>query len=191
MKKTHKTDKTMVTTRSCYQWKLVVNSLLWQRRLSDCYLMTITSSHPSKIAVKYQQKLHEYYLMDNHAREVHVTRSTHDRKRMWQEMHQRNTNWSSEEGNPKHKQAQESSRSQLSEPITTNISKKQPIKHLERRSVNKTHSECSAINTDAFGQKVGRFNKTLCRITKGLRQLTLSVVLSRTTTAFEKVACPG
>jgi len=38
--------------------------------------------------------------MHNHKQEVHVTRSTHDRKRMWQEMRQRNTNWSSEEGNP-------------------------------------------------------------------------------------------
>jgi len=38
--------------------------------------------------------------MDNHDQEVHVTRSTHDRKRMWQEMRQRNTNRSSEEGNP-------------------------------------------------------------------------------------------
>jgi len=37
--------------------------------------------------------------MDNHAQEVHVTRSTHDRKRMWQKMRQRNMNWSSEEGN--------------------------------------------------------------------------------------------
>ena len=38
--------------------------------------------------------------MDNHAQEVHMARSTHDRKRMWQEMRQRNTNWSSEEENP-------------------------------------------------------------------------------------------
>jgi len=38
--------------------------------------------------------------MDNHDQEVHVTRDTYDRKRMWQEMRQRNTNWSSEEGNP-------------------------------------------------------------------------------------------
>jgi len=38
--------------------------------------------------------------MDSHAQEVHVTRSTHDRKGMWQEMCQRNTNWSSEEVNP-------------------------------------------------------------------------------------------
>jgi len=30
--------------------------------------------------------------MHNHEQEVHVTRSTHNRKRMWQEMRQRNTN---------------------------------------------------------------------------------------------------
>ena len=38
--------------------------------------------------------------MDNHVQEVHVTRGTYDRKCMWQEMRQRNTNWSSEEENP-------------------------------------------------------------------------------------------
>jgi len=32
---------------------------------------------------------------------------------------------------------------------------------LERRGANKTHKECPAINTAAFGQKVGLFNKTL------------------------------
>ena len=45
----------------------------------------ITSSHPSEITVKYQQKAHDGYLMDNH-----------DRKCMWQEMRQWNMNWSSE-----------------------------------------------------------------------------------------------
>jgi len=32
--------------------------------------------------------------------EVHVTKSTYARKRMWQEVRQRNTTWSSEEGDP-------------------------------------------------------------------------------------------
>ena len=92
--------KTTVTTRSLNQWKLVVNPLPGQQRLADCYPRSITPSHPNKIAVKYQQKSHEYYLMDNHVQEVHVTRGTYDRKCMWQEMRQRNTNWSSEEENP-------------------------------------------------------------------------------------------
>ena len=51
-------------------------------RTQDCYLRTITSCHPSKIAAKYQQKSYEYYLRDNHVQEVDVTRSTHDRKRI-------------------------------------------------------------------------------------------------------------
>ena len=38
--------------------------------------------------------------MRNHEQHVHVTRNTYDRKGMWQEMRQRNTNWSSEEENP-------------------------------------------------------------------------------------------
>ena len=50
--------------------------------------------------MKYQQKSHEYYLMDNNDQEVHVTRSTYDMKGIWQEMCQRNKNWSSEEENP-------------------------------------------------------------------------------------------
>jgi len=38
--------------------------------------------------------------MDNHDQEVHVTSSTYDRKCVWQEVRQSNTNWSSEEENP-------------------------------------------------------------------------------------------
>jgi len=37
--------------------------------------------------------------MDNHVQEVHMTKSTYDRKRMWQDVRQRNTNWSSTEEN--------------------------------------------------------------------------------------------
>jgi len=80
--------------------KISVNSLPGQQKLTDCYSRTTTPSHPRKIAVKYQQKSHEYYLMDNHDQEVHLTRSTYDRKCMWQEVRQRNTDWSSEEENP-------------------------------------------------------------------------------------------
>ena len=92
--------KTTVTTRSVNQWKLVVNPLPGQQRLADYYPRTITPIHLNKIAVKCQQKSHEYYLMDNHDQEVHVTKSSYDRKCMWQEMRQRSTNWSSEEENP-------------------------------------------------------------------------------------------
>jgi len=38
----------------------------------------------------------DYHIMDNHDQDVHVTKSTCDRKRMWQEVGQRNTTWSSE-----------------------------------------------------------------------------------------------
>jgi len=38
--------------------------------------------------------------MDNHDQEVHVTRNTYDRECIWQEIRQRNKNWSSEEENP-------------------------------------------------------------------------------------------
>jgi len=92
------------------------------------------------------------------------SRSACDEKHTWQETHV--TGNASKEHELKFrrrkpKQVQESSRSELSEPITRNIIKKQPIKHLERRGVNKTQKECSAINTAAFGQKVSLFNKTL------------------------------
>jgi len=77
--------KVTATTGRVNQWKLVVNPLPRQQKLAKCYPRTITSSHPSEITVKYQQKAHDGYLMDNH-----------DRKCMWQEMRQRNMNWSSE-----------------------------------------------------------------------------------------------
>jgi len=63
--------------------KISVNSLTGQQRLTGCCSGTTTPSHSSKTAVKYQQKSHEHYLMDNHDQEVHVTRGTHDRKCMW------------------------------------------------------------------------------------------------------------
>jgi len=97
---TKKTDRTIVTKKSRNQLKRIVDQLPWQQKVQDCYQRTITSSHPNKIAEKYQQKACDHYIMDNHDQEVHVTRSTCDRRSIWQEMRQRNTTWSSEEQEP-------------------------------------------------------------------------------------------
>jgi len=132
-------------------------------RTQDCHLRTITSCHPSKIAAKYQQKSYEYYLRDNHVQEVDVTRSTHDRKRIWKEMCQRNTNWSSEEGN-----------------LNTNKSKKV----LE---ANETDTQNDGVLMKLWGNSQLQIWRNLSK--KSV--FSLSVVRSRGCNNLENVACPG
>jgi len=85
--------------------------------------------------------------MDNYVREVHMTRKTHDRTRMWQEVRQRNTTWSAEEGNTnankpkKVLEAKENNQSQKT------LTRRDQSNTRNKRGVNKTQKKYSAINT--------------------------------------------
>jgi len=57
-------------------------------------------SHPNEITGKCQLKTYDHYIMVNHAQEMHVTGSTHDRKSTWQKVRQWTTTWLREEDRP-------------------------------------------------------------------------------------------